>query len=94
MPTNMKKSLLTISLILLTFLVPILISSVLADPPGPPGPGGDPGTGGGTPVGGGPVGGPIGDGIGILLSLAIAYGSYRVYEIWKMRASGDKEKAV
>jgi hypothetical protein len=90
----MKKSLLRISLIALTFLIPVLISSVLADPPGPPGPGGDPGTGGGVPVGGGPVGGPVGDGICILLSLAIAYGSYKVYEIWKMRSAGGNEKVL
>lgn len=88
MSESMKKALLRISLIALPFLVPLLNSGVFADPPGPPGPGGPPG-GGGLPVGG-----PVGDGIGILLSLGLAYGCYKIYEIWKMKGDADNKRVI
>ena len=68
----MKKLLLRIFLLTQFLLVPLFITGVFADPPGPPGPGGDPLGNGGIPVGG-----PIEDGIGILLALGLAYGCYK-----------------
>ena len=64
-------------------ILPLFTAILFGDPPGPPGPGGDP-SGGGTPVGG-PVGGPVGDGVGILLTLALVYGCYKLYEVWRTR---------
>jgi hypothetical protein len=74
----MKKTILTTTIIALLILIPLFISGVYADPPGPPGPGGNPTGGGGMPVGG-----PIDDGVGVLISLAIAYGSYKILRIWR-----------
>jgi len=85
----MKKSL-RIFLVAQLMLVPLFIAGVFADPPGPPGPGGPPGGSGGIPVGG-----PIDDGIGILLALGIAYGCYKIYEIWNnKRVSLKKEETA
>ena len=75
-------------LIVQFMLIELFISSVFADPPGPPGPGGTP-TSGGTPVGA-----PIDDGIGILLALGIAYGCYKIYIIWKKKVALKEEKPV
>ncbi len=55
----------------------------------PPHPG-DPTTTGGTTVGGTPAGAPIGDGIFILITLAVAYGSRKIYV---MRSAAEAEKA-
>jgi hypothetical protein len=70
----MKKVML-ITVILIAIMVPVILS---AQPmPYDPGVGG--GTGG-TPVGGGA---PIGGGLLIMLSLAIGYGTKKVYELRK-----------
>jgi hypothetical protein len=82
----MKKSLRRIFLVVQFILLPLLISGVFADPPGPPGPGGDPIGNGGVPVGA-----PIDDGIVVLLVLGIAYGCYKIYEIWKKRVALKEE---
>jgi hypothetical protein len=73
--------------LLITQLIffPLFIINMFADPPDPPGPGGPP-IGNGVPVGGN-TGAPIGDGIAILLTLSIAYGSYKIYKIWKKRGA-------
>lgn len=71
-----------VSLIVQMILLPLLITGVFADPPGPPGPGGNPAGNGGVPVGA-----PIDNGIGVLLGLGMVYGSYKIFEIWKRRAS-------
>jgi hypothetical protein len=81
----MKKSILIISIIALLILIPFFITGVFADPPGPPGPGGNPNGGGGIPVGG-----PIEDGIGVLIALSIAYGSYKIVGIWKKKNTLNK----
>jgi hypothetical protein len=73
-----------LGLLTLLTLLPLFLTFVYGDPPGPPNPGGDP-FGGGTPVGGGPVGGPLGDGLGILLTLALVYGCYKLYEAWRSK---------
>jgi hypothetical protein len=65
--------------------LPLFIMNIFADPPDPPGPGGPP-IGNGVPVGGN-TGAPIGDGIAILLTLSIAYGTYKIYKIWKKRGT-------
>ena len=70
----MKKSIRKIVLVAQLIFMPLLITGVFADPPGPPGPGGPPGGGGGIPVGG-----PVGDGISILIVLGIAYACYQIY---------------
>ena len=71
----MKKTI-QILAILFVVLVPVILS---AQPmPWDPGIGG--GTGGSTPVGGGA---PIGGGLLIMLSLAIGYGTKKVYELRK-----------
>jgi hypothetical protein len=79
----MKKKLRKV--LLASFLVTTFLFSqvVFADPPGPPGPGGDP-SGGGIPVGG-----PVGDGISILIFLAVAYGSYLLYKAWRAKKAGE-----
>jgi hypothetical protein len=85
----MKKSLWRIFLIAQFMLMELFITGVFADPPGPPSPGGSPVDAGGTPVGA-----PIDDGIGILLALGIAYGCYKIYEIWKKRGALKEEEHV
>ncbi len=68
---------------ILAILLVILIPVILTAQPMP----WDPGVGGGTgstPVGGGAGGGaPIGGGLIILLSLAIGYGTRKIYEARK-----------
>jgi hypothetical protein len=86
----MKKSLLRIFLIVQLIVVPLFITGIFADAPAPPPPGGTPvGAGGGTPVGA-----PIDDGICILLALGIAYGCYKIYEIWKQKVNAKEEEPV
>jgi hypothetical protein len=85
----MKKSLLRIFLIAQLIIIPLFITGIFADPPGPPNPGGDPSGNGGVPVGG-----PIDDGLVILLALAIAYGCYKIYEIWKKKVTAKEEEPV
>jgi hypothetical protein len=64
---------------LLTALMILALATIgFAD--APPDPGGDPGTGGGTPVGGGS---PIGSGFIITMTLAMAYGSRKVFMVEK-----------
>ena len=71
------KKVIQILAILLVILVPVIL---IAQPmPWDPGVGG--GTGG-TPVGGG-GGAPLGGGLIILLSLAIGYGTRKIYEARK-----------
>jgi hypothetical protein len=85
----MKKPFLRIFLIVQSIIVPLFITGIFADPPVPPPPGG-------TPVGAGgvPVGAPIDDGICILLALGIAYGCYKIYEIWKKKVVAKEEEPV
>jgi hypothetical protein len=59
---------------MLVFLF-LVTPAVLADPPGPPGPGGNPASGGSAPVGA-----PVDDGILVLLVLGTAYGGYKIYK--------------
>ncbi len=76
-----------IFLLVQLIIVPIFISGIFADPPGPPPPGGNPGgTPGGVPVGG-PLPASIDDGVVILLTLTVAYGCYKIYEVWKKKRS-------
>jgi hypothetical protein len=72
------KKVIQILAILLVILVPVILT---AQPmPWDPGIGG----GSGNPVGGAPGGGaPIGGGLIILLSLAIGYGTRKIYEARK-----------
>ena len=79
----MKKAIWRIFLVVHLMIVPIFISGIFADPPGPPAPGGNPGS---TP-GGVPVGAPIDDGIFILLALGMAYGCYQIYKFWRKRVA-------
>lgn len=68
-------------------LMELFITGAFADGTPPPG---------GTPVGTGgtPVGARIDDGIGVLLALGIAYGCYKIYEIWKKRGKLKEEEQV
>jgi hypothetical protein len=72
----MKKILQRLFLVGQLILVPLFISGVFAEGPGPPS---------GEPVNinanGLPVGAPIDDGMVILLALGIAYGCYKIYVI-------------
>jgi hypothetical protein len=81
----MKRSILPLSIIVLLILLPLFITGVFADPPGPPGPGGNPIGGGGLPVGG-----HIEDGIGVLIALSIAYGAYKIVGIWRKKEALKK----
>ena len=81
----MKKSIPGISIIVLFLLLPLFITGVFADPPGPPDPGGNPIGGGGIPVGG-----PMDDGVGVIIALSIAYGSYKIFGIWKKKDALNK----
>lgn len=75
--------------LILTILVSgMALGAFAQDPPPPPGSDG----GGATPNSGNQLGGSahIGGGVLILLSLALAYGGRRVYEIKKLQ----KEKTV
>ncbi|MGA2822116.1 MAG: hypothetical protein ABSE72_01165 [Bacteroidales bacterium] len=84
----MKRLPLRIFLIAQLIIVPLFITGIFADPPGPPGPGP-------SPVGPGPpVGAPIDDGICILLALGIAYGCYKIYEIWKKKAAAKEKETI
>jgi hypothetical protein len=74
----MRKIVGKIFILIIVFFSNCLLT--LADPPGPPGPGGPPG-GGGLPVGG-----PIGDGLIMLLVLAITYAAWKVYSLRKEKA--------
>jgi hypothetical protein len=85
----MKKSYLRSFLITQLIFLPLFIINIFADPPDPPGPGGPP-IGNGVPVGGN-TGAPIGDGLAVLLTLSIAYGSYKIYKIWKKRGAINAE---
>jgi hypothetical protein len=85
----MKNSVRRIFLIAQLILVPLFMTGVFADPPGPPGPGGDPGASGGVPVGA-----PFGDGIFILLTLAVTYGSFKLYQMLKARRAAAKQETV
>ena len=76
----MKRSIPGISIIALFVLLPLFITGVFADPPGPPGPGGNPIGGGGIPVGG-----PMEDGIGVLIALSVAYGAFKIASIWNRK---------
>lgn len=78
----MNKVLQRVVLIVQLILLPLLITGVFADPPGPPGPGGDPSGNGGVPVGA-----PIDNGILVLLVLGIAYGCYKIFEFWKRKTA-------
>ena len=71
MKTNIIKSLIFCGLFVLS------VGAMAQVPPPPPG-GGHGGTGN-VPGGGA----PIGTGIGILLALGAAYGSKKVYKVWK-----------
>jgi hypothetical protein len=71
MKTNIIKSLIFCGLFFLS------VGAMAQVPPPPPG-GGHGGTGN-VPGGGA----PIGTGIGILLALGAAYGSKKVYKVWK-----------
>jgi hypothetical protein len=82
----MKKAIRILSVIAL-ILIPTITNYVLADPPGPPGPGGNPASGGGTPVGA-----PVDNGILILLFLGIAYGAYKIYELRKAKSIKEQTK--
>jgi hypothetical protein len=77
------RSLFVIALI----LIPAITNYVLADPPGPPGPGGSP-----TSQGGVPVGAPIDNGIFILLILGVIYGAYKIYELRKAKSLEEQAK--
>jgi hypothetical protein len=88
----MKKALWRMFLLVQLILVPLFISGVFADPPGPPSPGGDPNGNGGVPVGG-TEGASIDNGVIILLALGLVYGCYKIYEIWKKKDVG-KENPV
>ena len=85
----MKKIFLRIFLIAQFIFVPILISGVFADPPGPPGPGGDPVSGGGLPVGA-----PIDNAVIVLIGLGIAYGCYKIYMIRKNKVPAETKEPV
>jgi hypothetical protein len=78
----MRATLRRIFLAVQLILVPLFISIVFADPPGPPPP---PTPVNGNPVVGGNTGAPIGDGGSILLVLGIAFGCYKLYEIRKKK---------
>jgi hypothetical protein len=86
----MKKALWRMFLVVQLIIVPLFITGIFADPPGPPGPGGPPGSNGGNPVG---EGASIDDGVVILLALGLAYGCFKIYEIWKKKGIG-KENPV
>lgn len=64
----------------LLFIATGMNSFVLADPPGPAGPGGDPTN---TPAA--PVGAPLDNGTWILLGLAIFYLSWKVFAWYRKR---------
>jgi hypothetical protein len=80
----MKAFGLKILLIAQLLLFPLYLTSVLADPPGPPSPGANPAGHGGHPVGYN-TGAPIEDGIGVLLLLGLSYGTFKVYKSWKKK---------
>jgi hypothetical protein len=75
----MKKNIIKLVLILSFSVTSIAIMAQGAAPPPPPsggiGQSGDQNQGGG--------GAPIGSGLGILLALGAAYGSKKVYKVWK-----------
>ena len=85
----MKNSVRRIFLVAQLILVPLFMTGIFADPPGPPGPVGPPAGGGGLPVGG-----PVGDGIYILLTLAVTYGSFKLYQMLKARHAATKQETV
>jgi hypothetical protein len=64
-------------------VLPFFNVIIAADPPGPPPPRGNPADKGGYHVGDKPAKAPIKNGISILLSLGMAYGSFKIYENWK-----------
>ena len=74
-------------LVFTLILLPTIMNSVFADPPGPPSPGGTPGSQGGVPVGA-----PIDNGILILLLLGIVYGAYKIYELRKVKSLEEPSK--
>jgi hypothetical protein len=85
----MKKLFRRIFLVAQLITLPLFISGVFADPPGPPNPGGDPSGNGGVPVGA-----PIDNGIGVLLILGMVYGCYKIYEILKKRSEMKEEETI
>ena len=86
---NMKKLLWRIFLISQFIFLPLFISVVPADPPGPPSPGGDPISNGGTPVGA-----PIDNSVFVLFVLGIAYGFYKIYVIRKNKGTQEEKEPV
>lgn len=78
----MKKQYLTLAITLaLVFVANIALTQ------GPPDPPGDPGSGG-PPVGGGAS---LDGGIGFLIGLAAAWGSQKVYRLWKKKEDKDQQ---
>lgn len=72
-------------------LVALFVSfTMVASADGPPPPPGNPATGGG---GGDPVGAPIDGGLGILLTLGIAYGGIKIFQALKAKQEDAKEEA-
>ncbi len=78
---------LCLSLIILVFLVLAKISQ--ADPPPPPADHGSSGN-----QGPGPVGAPIDGGLGILLSMGIAYGGRKYYQARKVKKENEEKPAI
>jgi hypothetical protein len=73
-----------IFILLAIFALPLVS---LPDPPGPPGQTGTPGPGNGNNQT--PVGAPIDGGMGILLALGVAYGSKKLYNLRKEKATPE-----
>lgn len=90
----MKRRVIKILLFTQIILFSFFTTFAIADPPGPPPPGGDPAGHGGHPVGDNTLGGPIGDGGGVLLCLVVAYGCFKIFEVWKKRNYSKEEKIV
>jgi hypothetical protein len=70
---NMKRNFKNLTIVALLVIAPLLMFAQ-GPPTDPPHPGGDPTTGGGTPVGA-----SVGDGVFILLTLAVAYAGRKWY---------------
>jgi hypothetical protein len=87
----MKKLLLRILCIFHFIIIPFFMTRLFADPQGLQPPGTPPGTGHGGYSG---AGTPIEDGIGILLVLGMAYILFKIYEIWKKKASLKEEEKL
>ena len=81
MKISYKHLLLTISIIIMSFI----FNTSQADPPAPPPPGGH-GGGGNQP----PVGAPIDGGLGILLAMGAAYGGKKLHKARKDRKKTEE----